>query len=100
RPGETSSNPTPDATSAVTTSVSPRPSTGGTLPTTIDLGSPILDISDGYELFARASSVVARIEFAQARTTVERVPGVPSGAGAYFIAGSDTVIARAWDFVP
>lgn len=71
-----------------------------TLPTTINAGGPILDIGDGYELLARSPAAVARIEFARGRVTVKPAPGIRSGAGAYFIAGSHAVIARAWDYVP
>lgn len=70
------------------------------LPTTISAGQPLLDIDGGYELFARSPAAVARVEFAQGRVTVKPAPGIQSGAGAYFIAGSHAVIARAWDRVP
>lgn len=71
-----------------------------TLPTTISANGPILNIRDGYELFARSAASVARIELARGRVTVKPAPGIQSGAGAYFIAGSHAVVARAWDYVP
>jgi hypothetical protein len=83
--------------SSTSSANSPEPAT---LPTTASADGPILNISDGYELFARSLATVARIEFARGRVTVKPAPAIQSGAGAYFIAGSHAVVARAWDYVP
>lgn len=77
-----------------------EPSARGTLPTTVRAGQLILGISDGYELFARSSESVARIQFAQGLVTVKPAPAIQSGAGAFFLVGQHAVIARAWDYVP
>lgn len=97
--------PTGDAvTGARSTSAAPpaAPSSpaGGAPISVTDLGHRLLGVHGDWELFARGSGVVVRIEFARGRITRTAVPPLQSGGPVYFVADAAGALVRPIDFVP
>ncbi len=64
------------------------------------LGHPLLGVSAGWELFARGTGVLARIEPVAGRVTLTPVPDLRTGGPVYLLAGPDRAIIRPLDSVP
>ena len=66
----------------------------------VELHHSILGVTAGWELFARSSDSVIRIEPAKGRVTRTAFPGLSSSGPVSFLAGPDLVIVRPLDFGP
>jgi hypothetical protein len=84
---------------AATTSV-PAATSSPLAVSKLRLGHPLLGVSAGWELFARGTGVLARIEPAAGRVTLTPVPDLRSGGPVYLLAGPDRAIIRPLDSVP
>lgn len=76
------------------------PGPAGARPVAEVVDLPLLDGRTGWELFARGSEVMVRIEPASGRVTRTPVPGLDSSGPVSFVVGADRVIVRPWDTVP
>lgn len=90
--------PEPGSTTPSTTAPISRPPTSPVSVTNV--GHRLLDVPPDWELFARGTDVVVRIELARGRVTRTVVPALASDASVAFLAGSSQVIIRPFDSVP
>lgn len=100
----------PAAAVATTPATSNRPAPSTSAPrsarpsppavSVVRLGRPLLGVTEGWELFARGTGVLARIQLAAGRLTLTRIPDLRSGGPAYLLAGPDRVVIRPLDSVP
>jgi hypothetical protein len=89
-----SSRPAPHTTSVPRTSPAPSPVS------VLRLGHPLLGITAGWELFARGSGVLARIQPAAGRVTLTTGADLRSSAPVSLLIGPDRVVIRSLDNVP
>ncbi|MEV0157705.1 hypothetical protein AB0H57_28840 [Micromonospora sp. NPDC050686] len=99
--GSASPSPGPSTTAAATLRTGP-PTFDASPPEPMvsDLGHPLLGVTGGWELFARADTEVVRIQFARGRVTHTPVPALNSSGPVYFVVGRDWAVVRPLDFVP
>jgi hypothetical protein len=64
------------------------------------LNHPVLPTTAGWELFARGTQEVVRVEVARGRITRTLVPGLLSGAPVSFVVGWDRALVQSIDHVP
>jgi hypothetical protein len=87
--------------SAPTTPQFPGGSVVATGPVVVTrLGRPLLGAHEDYDLFARGTGVVVRIEMARGRVTRTTVPELASSGPVTFVAGADWSLIRPIDRVP
>lgn len=85
--------------------VAGAPAAGPALPhtstvTTTDLGRPLLDVPDDWELFGQGEGVVVRMELARGRITGTSMPELGSASPIHFVVGQDRAIVHPMDWVP
>jgi hypothetical protein len=69
----------------------------GGRPKVTRIGHPLLDVPADWELFARGSNVVVRIQLALGRVTTTAVPVANHDAPVAFLVGSDRAMVRSVD---
>jgi len=106
--GKSSSTATPVSPSSASPSVVPfdptsppvQPSPSPVRPRVENLGHRLLGVTAGWELFARRSDEVVRIQLALGRVTHTPVPALNGSEAVAFVAASDRVLVRPWNNVP
>jgi WD40 repeat protein len=104
----TASPAKPAATTSVAAQpapVTPAPETSlpappSARPVVTELGHPVLNTTDGWELFGRGPGVLVRIQLAAGRITRTAIPDLRSSGPVYLVAGPDQVMVRPLDNVP
>jgi hypothetical protein len=86
-------------TSGTSTPASGAPTTAPAV-TVTELGHPLFGITASWDLFARGSATMLRIEFAHGRITRSVVPALASNGPVSFLAAPHAAIIRPLDFVP
>jgi hypothetical protein len=90
--------PAPPSRAAVTRA--PTPTTPPAQVVVRNLGHPLLGVTAGWELFARGTDSVLRIELARGRITNTALPiDLENGGGVSFVVGPDWAIVRPLDAV-
>jgi hypothetical protein len=102
--GPTSRPSTPPSRASQTRPSAPLSSSGTTATTTpavtvTQVGRPLLGITAGWDLFARGTATMVRIEFAHGRITRTAVPALASSGPVSFLAAPHAAIIRPLDFV-
>lgn len=98
-------SPTPASSSrppaaSPTPSASPLPSPSASAPFFVNLGHPLLQTTAGWELVARGSGQVVRIDPAGGHVAITPVPAINSSAPVSFVAGRGWIMVRSLDAVP
>lgn len=65
-----------------------------------DVGHPMLDAQGGWEIVARGSEELVRIQPARGRVIRTSLPDLSSGGPVSLVVGPDRVLVRPWDSVP
>jgi hypothetical protein len=65
-----------------------------------EAGHPLLNTSSSWDLFARGSGVLVRIELARGRATRTPVPELSSGGPVSFVVAAGRALIRPLDYVP
>lgn len=69
------------------------------LPVQIDVGSSLLDVPAGWQLFGRGPDSVVRIQLAAGKVTRTPLPGLSSSGPVSFLVGPSQMLIRPLDFV-
>jgi hypothetical protein len=72
---------------------------GSASPRQLVLGHSLLGVTDGWDLFVRSTTSVARVQMASGHVTITPVPSLESGGGVGFIVNRDRAIIEPYDFV-
>jgi hypothetical protein len=89
------SSPAHLSTAPTSTGIRPTPALSITV-----VGHRLLGITATWNLFARGTGTMVRIEFARGRITRTRLPGLTSSGPVFFLAAPHAAIVRPLDFVP
>ncbi|HEX8080792.1 MAG TPA: hypothetical protein VF557_11320 [Jatrophihabitans sp.] len=73
---------------------------GASTVTMTDLGRPLLDVPDDWELFGQGEGVVVRMELGRGRITRTSMPVLGSASPIHFVVGQDRAIVHPMDWVP
>jgi hypothetical protein len=93
-----SPTPTTPTSSASTSSSVPEPSVQSTPSVSVtSLGHPLLNVPSSWELFARDSDAVYRIQPALGRITRTSAPITSSGPPTLLVVGPHAVLVHGWD---
>jgi hypothetical protein len=96
-PSPSPTTPSVVQSSPAGTPYSPAPSP--VRPEVVELGHPLLGATGDWELFARGSDELVRIQPATGRITRTPVPALNSSGAVSLLVGPDRVVVRPWDFV-